>query len=73
VLFTYSFQNKIRNLRDMNTLNSLFSDPLLIEEINSKSSRETLTKDEILIFPGDVLVFVPIILSGVLRIVREDE
>ena len=57
----------------MNTLSSLFSDPLLIEEINSKSRRKTLSKDDVLIFPGEVLVFVPIVLTGALRIVREDE
>jgi CRP/FNR family transcriptional regulator len=57
----------------MNTLNSLFSNPLLIEEINSKSRRKTLIKDEVLIVPGDILVFVPIVLSGALRIVREDD
>ena len=57
----------------MNTLSSLFSDPLLIEEINSKSRRKTLVKDDVLIFPGEVLVFVPIVLTGALRIVREDE
>lgn len=57
----------------MNTLNSLFSNPLLIEEINSRSLRKTLTTDDVLIFPGDVLIFVPIALSGALRIVREDD
>ena len=57
----------------MNTINSLLSNPLLIEEINSRSRRKTLAEDDVLIFPGDTLVFVPIVLSGVLRIVREDE
>jgi CRP/FNR family transcriptional regulator len=57
----------------MNMLNSLFSNPLLIEEINSKSRRKTLIKNEVLIVPGDILVFIPIVLSGALRIVREDE
>lgn len=57
----------------MNTLNSLFSNPLLIQEINARSRRKTLTNNDVLIFPGDVLVFVPIVLSGALRIVREDE
>lgn len=56
----------------MSALNSLFSNPLLIEEITSKSRQKKLTKEEILILPGDALVFVPIVLSGVLRIVRED-
>lgn len=57
----------------MNTLNSLFSDAQLTKEIISKSRKRTLDNEEILIFPGDVLVFVPIVLSGALRIVREDE
>lgn len=57
----------------MNTLNTLFSDPFLIEEIASKSRQKTLANSEALILPGDILVFVPIVLSGALRIVREDE
>ncbi len=57
----------------MNTLNSLFSNSSLIEEINSRSRRKKLDRDEVLIFPGDALVFVPIVLTGALRIVREDE
>jgi len=57
----------------MNTLNSFFSNPLLIEEIISKSRKKTLANEDVLILPGDVLVFVPIVLRGALRIVREDE
>lgn len=57
----------------MKTLHSIFSNDLLIEEIQSKSRKKKLDKDEVLIFPGDNLVFVPIVLSGALRIVREDE
>ena len=57
----------------MNTLDTIFSDPALIEEILSRSRRKKLDKDEVLIFPGDELVFVPIVLTGALRIVREDE
>lgn len=57
----------------METLNSLFSNPLLIDEINSKSRRKTLAKDDVLISPGKFLVFAPIVLTGVLRIVREDD
>lgn len=56
----------------MNILNSIFSDTALIQEITSKSRKKKLSKDEVLILPGDTLVFVPIVLSGVLRIVRED-
>lgn len=57
----------------MNILNSIFSDLHLIEEITSKSRQKKLVDSNVLIFPGDVLVFVPIVLSGALRIVREDE
>ncbi|HET7119128.1 MAG TPA: Crp/Fnr family transcriptional regulator [Hanamia sp.] len=57
----------------MSILNSIFSDEALVNEILSKSRQKTLTRDEVLIFPGDTLVFVPIVLSGVLRIVREDD
>ena len=57
----------------MDILHSIFTDKNLINEIRSKSRHKHLTGDEVLIFPGDVLVFVPIVLSGALRIVREDE
>ncbi|MEO9210569.1 MAG: Crp/Fnr family transcriptional regulator [Ginsengibacter sp.] len=57
----------------MNILNSIFSDKTLVNEILSKSRHKILASDEVLILPGDALVFVPIVLSGALRIVREDE
>lgn len=57
----------------MDILHSIFTDKNLINEIHSKSRHKQLMGDEVLIFPGDVLVFVPIVLSGALRIVREDE
>lgn len=57
----------------MDSLHSLFSDPALIKDILSSSRKKKLEKDEVLIFPGDDLVFVPIVLGGALRIVREDE
>lgn len=57
----------------MNILNSIFSDQSLVIEILSKSRKKNLARDEVLIFPGDLLVFVPIVLKGILRIVREDD
>lgn len=57
----------------MNALDSIFSDKKLIEELMSKSRKKNLAKDEVLFSPGDTLVFVPIVLSGTIRIVREDE
>ncbi len=57
----------------MDNINAIFSDPELIDELTSHSRYKKIIKDEVLILPGDALVFVPIVLSGVLRIVREDE
>lgn len=57
----------------MSILNSIFSDKTLVKEILSKSRHKNLASDEVLILPGDALVFVPIVLSGALRIVREDD
>ena len=57
----------------MNMLDSLFTNSLLIEEIISRSRQKKLSDEDVLIFPGDELIFVPIVLSGALRIVREDE
>lgn len=57
----------------MHTLATIFSDQELINEINSKSRIKKLNKDEVLILPGDSLLYLPILLSGVLRIVREDD
>ena len=57
----------------MNMLDSLFTNSLLIEEIISRSRQKKLSDEDVLISPGDELIFVPIVLSGALRIVREDE
>ena len=57
----------------MSILNSIFSDKTLVNELLSKSRHKNLASDEVLILPGDALVFVPIVLSGALRIVREDD
>ncbi len=54
-------------------LSGLFTNEELIKELNTRSRIKKLEKDEILIQPGDKLLFVPIVLKGVLRIVREDE
>jgi CRP/FNR family transcriptional regulator len=69
---TSTIYNRI-NLQGMDILQTLFSDQRLIAEINSRSRKKKLDKDEVLIVPGDALIFVPLVLSGVLRIIREDE
>lgn len=52
--------------------NKLFSDPLLVAEINSCARVRTLHKEDNLIEPGDEIIFIPIVLSGCLRILRSD-
>lgn len=57
----------------MPILENIFSDADLRKDILSKSRRKKLRHDEVLFSPGEALVFVPIVISGALRIVREDE
>ncbi len=57
----------------MEKLENIFSDASLTKELLAKSRLKKLEHDEVLIFPGETLIFVPIVLSGALRIVREDE
>ncbi|MBK9282847.1 MAG: Crp/Fnr family transcriptional regulator [Sphingobacteriaceae bacterium] len=51
----------------------LFSDPDLISEIELHGNIKSIKKDEILILPGDQILFIPIVLKGSIRIIRQDE
>ncbi|RXF70589.1 Crp/Fnr family transcriptional regulator [Arcticibacter tournemirensis] len=51
----------------------LFTDPRLQEEIKNNTRTKLISKDTTFLLPGDHIVFIPIVLKGVLRIVREDE
>jgi CRP/FNR family transcriptional regulator len=53
--------------------NILFRDPGLSEEIRKFARAKHIVRDETLIVPGEKIFFVPIVLKGVLRIVRQDE
>jgi len=55
------------------TPDQLFTDQRLLSEIKQFARRKIVGKDEVLIRPGERIVFVPIVLCGVLRIVRQDE
>ena len=57
----------------MSIIPSLFSDSRLQKEVLTHSRVKHLEPDEVLIFPGNKITFVPIVLEGTLRIVREDE
>jgi CRP/FNR family transcriptional regulator len=51
----------------------IFSDPKLLTELKKFARTKHLKQDEVLIAPGDKIVFVPIVQRGVLRIVRQGE
>ena len=57
----------------MSIIPSLFPDSRLQKEVLTHSRVKHLEPDEVLIFPGNKITFVPIVLEGTLRIVREDE
>lgn len=56
----------------MEILNSIFSDPDLIAEIEKHGRNKKFKKGEILVNPGDNILFIPIILIGNLRVIRQD-
>lgn len=53
--------------------NSIFSDPQLTEEIEKNARSRTFEKGEILVKPGDEIIFIPIVLKGSIRIIRQNE
>lgn len=57
----------------MNQELQLFADKYLQKEISEHARTRSLHDGEALMLPGDTIVFVPIVIKGALRIVREDE
>lgn len=57
----------------MNQELQLFADKYLQKEISAHARTRSLHDGEALMLPGDTIVFVPIVIKGALRIVREDE
>jgi len=53
--------------------NNLFTDPKLLAEIKQFTRTKALKAGETLMNPGDKIFFVPIVQTGVLRIVRQGE
>lgn len=53
--------------------NRIFTDEKLQQELNSYARTRRISSGDILIHPGDDIVFVPIVQSGVLRIVRQND
>jgi CRP/FNR family transcriptional regulator len=50
-----------------------FTDNELIKRIDTSGKRKRILKDDVLMSPGQKLLYIPLVLSGVLRIVREDD
>ena len=51
----------------------IFSDPALIAEIDRFGRLKQFEKEEFLIEPGDDVLFIPIVLKGCIRILRQDD
>jgi len=52
-------------------LETIFTDPKLLDEINHYARQKHVPKETVVMTPGDKIVFVPVVVSGVLRIVRQ--
>jgi CRP/FNR family transcriptional regulator len=52
---------------------TIFREPALVEEINNNTHIKIFEKDEEMIRPGDEIKFIPIVLSGCIRVIRVDE
>jgi len=50
----------------------IFKEPKLLAEINQHARFKKINKGETIIHPGDVIVFIPIVISGSIRVIRGD-
>lgn len=53
--------------------NPLFSDAALNKEIDLHAKHKLIKKETLLIKPGDEIVFIPIVLKGSIRVIRQDD
>jgi CRP/FNR family transcriptional regulator, anaerobic regulatory protein len=56
----------------MQTINSIFTNPDLNAEIEKNGKIKSLKRDELLIRPGEEIFYIPIVLKGSIRVIRED-
>jgi CRP/FNR family transcriptional regulator, anaerobic regulatory protein len=52
--------------------NSIFSDAALNKEIELNARLKQVRKGDVLIKPGDAIVYIPIVLKGSIRVIRQD-
>lgn len=53
-------------------LSTIFTDKDLLSEIESNSNLKHISRDSVIIKPGDDILFVPVVLKGSLRILRDN-
>ena len=56
----------------MKKIHSIFTDPILNQEIEKNARVKTFKRGEVIINPGDEIIFIPIVLSGSVRIIRQN-
>lgn len=64
--------SKVTNFTIMEVNNLIFRDAALRDNIIRYGRVKQVAKDQVLINPGDEIVFLPIVLKGILRIIRQD-
>jgi CRP/FNR family transcriptional regulator, anaerobic regulatory protein len=62
-----------RTIPIQNMSHLIFRDPALLNEIRKYARTKSIVKNTVLIQTGDDIFFVPIVIKGILRIVRQDE
>ncbi len=50
-----------------------FKDPQLLAELERNARRKNFAHDEVIMWPGDTIVFAPIVTKGSIRVIREGE
>ena len=56
----------------MEKSNSIFTDPGLNAEIEKNARTKEFKKGEVIVKPGDEIIFIPIVIKGNIRIIRQD-
>ena len=57
----------------MSKINAIFSDTLLIAELEKCARLRSFKKGDTIMHPGEEILYIPIVLKGSLRIIREDK
>jgi CRP/FNR family transcriptional regulator, anaerobic regulatory protein len=52
---------------------TFFKDALLQAELRKHAKRKHFSKEEVIMWPGNTIVYAPIVISGSIRVIREDK